>query len=380
MNVLVIGNYFDRDGLTSKVLSEGKHLAPLGVRLVIVVPQNPFARAGAAAKLRALGFTFYCALTHFRVLYFFFPFTVWRIARIMRREKIDLLHVNHGKTLLLGVILSRLRRVPLVYTIHGVSRRELPRAGKDFLFRFVSRVFPVSEETAAFFASRVRFSADRIIVLRNAIDFSHFAPGGGSPDGRLDLLYLSRLDQDKRAAVEAAMDAVALLAPGRPQVRLRILGDGRHAAGVEKKARAINGRLGREAIVMEGWADDPARHMGQAAAVLGVGRCVLEAIAAGRPVLVLGNEKIGGWVTAGNFAALQQTNFSGRGSAVATAGGNLARFLLEAPPPAAADKRIRQLAAEGHDAAMLAAELQRIYAELVAAGPGRREAYLSSVS
>lgn len=371
MNVLVIGNYFDRDGLTSKVLSEGKHLAPLGVRLVIVVPKNPFARGGATAKLRALGYTFYCALTHFRIMYFFFPFTVVRLNRIMRREKIDLLHVNHGKTLLLGAILSRLRKVPLVYTIHGVSRRELPRAGRNFLFRRVSRVFPVSEESAAFFASRVRFPAERVIVLRNAIDFSHFTPGAGIQGTGMDFLYLSRLDLDKRAAVEAAMGAMALIASDQPQARLRILGDGRRCAMVTKKARAINDRLGREAIVVEGWADDPAPQMDKAAAVLGVGRCVLEAIAAGRPVLVLGNEKIGGWVTANNFAVLQRMNFSGRGSAVMASAANLARY-LQAAAPKAVDEKLRALAFAGHDAARLAAKLQQIYLELLPAGKDRR--------
>jgi hypothetical protein len=55
MNVLLVANYFDRDGLASKTLTEGKYLAPLGVRLVIVVPKNPFARAGVTAKLQALG-------------------------------------------------------------------------------------------------------------------------------------------------------------------------------------------------------------------------------------------------------------------------------------------------------------------------------------
>ncbi len=365
MNVLVIGNYFDRDGLTSKVLSEGRYLAPLGVRLVIVVPKNPFARAGAAAKLRALGYTFYCALTHFRVIYFFFPFTVLRLNRIMRREKIDLLHVNHGKTLLLGAILSWLRKVPLVYTIHGVSRRELPRVGKNLLFRRVSRVLPVSEESAAFFASRVRFPAERVVVLRNAIDFSHFAPGAGSPGNGLDLLYLSRLDQDKRAAVEAAMGAMALIASDRSQPRLRILGDGRQCAAVMKKARMINDRLGREAIVVEGWAEDPAPHMRKAAAVLGVGRCVLEAIAAGRPVLVLGNEEIGGLVTESNFFSLQKANFSGRGAGVVTSSDNLLRELRRLSATAAGSAALRTLARADHDAARIAPAIKDIFQQAI---------------
>ena len=365
MNVLVIGNYFDRDGLTSKVLSEGRHLAPLGVRLVIVVPWNPFARGGAAAKLRALGYTFHCALTHFRVIYFFFPFTVVRLNRIMRREKIDLLHVNHGKTLLLGAILSRLRRVPLVYTIHGVSRRELPRAGRNLLFRRVFCVLPVSEESAAFFAGRVRFPAERVVVLRNAIDFSHFAPAAESRGAGLDLLYLSRLDADKRVAVEAAMDAMALIAADRPQARLRILGDGRQCAAVMKKARAINGRLGREAIVVEGWADDPAPYMAKAVAVLGVGRCVLEAIAAGRPVVVVGNEEIGGLVTEANFFTLQRANFSGRGSGVATCGANLARELRRLSAETAGSATLRALARTDHDAVRIAPVIREIFQQAI---------------
>ncbi|MCU0237362.1 MAG: glycosyltransferase [Acidobacteria bacterium] len=368
MNVLVLGNYFDRDGLTSKALSEAAYLAPLGVRLVIVVPQNPFARAGAVAKLQALGIAHYRALTHFRILYFFFPVTVWRLVRIMRREKIDLLHVNHGRTLLLGVILGWLRRVPLVYTIHGVSGRELPLAARGLLFRRVARVLPVSEESAAFFAGRVRYPARQVVIVRNAIDFAHFTPVEKKADGFFSMLYLSRLDHDKRRAVEAAMDAAARIFLLRPQARLRILGDGRQYGRIRKRARAVNGRLGQDVITVEGWADDPARFMDKCDLVLGVGRCVLEAVAAGRPALVLGNEGIGGRVTAENFPVLQATNFSGRGSAVATSGANLARILLAAPPFAPVDERTRALAMDGHDAARLAAVLQRVYLEVLAGG------------
>ena len=368
MNVLVLGNYFDRDGPTSKALSEAAYLAPLGVRLVIVVPQNPLARGSAAAKLRAKGIPHYFALTHFHVLYLFFPLNVWRLARIMRREKIDLLHVNHGRTLLLGVILGWLRRVPLVYTIHGVSRRELPLAARDLLFRRVARVLPVSEESAAFFAGHVRYPAQQIVIVRNAIDFAHFTPVKKKVDGFFSLLYLSRLDQDKRRAVDAAMHAVARIFPGRPQVRLRVLGAGRQSGRIRRLARAINGRLGRDVIMVEGWADDPAEFMDKADLVLGVGRCVLEAVAAGRPVLVLGNERIGGMVTAENFPVLQKTNFSGRGSAVTTCGERLARILLETTPGAAVDERIRALAVDGHDAARVAATLKRVYLELLAGG------------
>lgn len=376
MNVLVIANYFDRDGVTSKVLTEGKYLAPLGVRMVIVVPRNPFARTDISAKLRALGIKYYYALTHSRVLYFFFPFAFWRINRIIRREKIDLLYVNHGKTVALGVILSRLHNIPLVYTIHGVSRRELPLAFKNFLFRRVSRVIAVSEESEAYFKSRVRYPVQRIVVSRNAIDFSHFKDLAMKRDGNLTLLYFSRLDRDKRKAVEAVMDAVARVSSEQPRIRLRILGDGRLYGKIREKARALNAAIGRETIAVDGWVDDVAEHFAEADVILGVGRCVLEALAAGKPVLVVGNEGIGGLVMESNFRSLQKTNFSGRGAAVATSGENLARELRQLSGKTAGSEKIRALARGDHDAARLALVIKDIFQQANPCSSRKRPAAL----
>lgn len=364
MNVLVIANYFDRDGLASKVLAEEKYLAPMGVRLVVVVPKNPFARADVVAKLQLLGIKYYSALTHFRILYFFLPFSIWKLSRIIRREKIDLLHVNHGKTLVLGAILGWLHKIPLVYTIHGISRRELPLAMKNFLFRHVSKVIAVSEESEAFFRSQVRYPAQQVIVCRNAIDFSHFKAVKKVPNGYVNVLYISRLDHDKCMAVEAVLDAVARILPEFPQIRLRILGDGRRFKKIKKKARALNRVFGRDIIAVDGWANDPAEQLGKADVVLGVGRCALEAIAAGKPVMVVGNDGIGGLVTENNFHILQKANFSGRGTAMATSGENLVKELRQISAKTASSLKVISLARDDHDAAILSLTLKDVFRQV----------------
>jgi glycosyltransferase involved in cell wall biosynthesis len=361
MNVLVITNYFDRDGVTSKTLTDGKYLASMGIRLIIVVPKNPFAKADITAKLQALGLKYYFAPTHFRILYFLFPFSLLKINKIISRERIDLLHVHHRKALVLGVILSWLRKIPLVYTIHGISSGELPLALKSFWFRSVSRVIAVSEESAAYFKSRVRYPAERVVVSRNGIDFSHFKNSEKNRNCHLNLLYISRLDRDKRKAVDAVMDAVARMFPERSQIRLRILGDGRQYGKIKKKAQAINAGLGRDIIVVEGWANDLAGHFAKADVIMGAGRCVLEAIASGRPALVVGNEQIGGLVTESNFHSLQKANFSGRGTAAATSGENLARELGQIAKETSGNGEIIKLARRDHDAARLSLEIKEIF-------------------
>ncbi|MBE0664658.1 MAG: glycosyltransferase [Candidatus Aminicenantes bacterium] len=364
MTVLVIPNYFDRDGVTSKILTEAKALAGLDVRLIIVVPRNPLAKADITARLQALGLQYIFALTHFRTLYFFFPFSLIKLGRIIRKEQVDLLHVHARKALVMGVVLNWLHKIPLVFTIHGTSRRELPLAFKSFWFRSVARVIAVSEECAAFFQARVSYPAHRLLIGRNGIDFLHFRDSLRERNGYLNLLYVSRLDRDKRLAVDAVMAAVAGIFPRRPQIRLRILGDGRQYGKIKKKARAINAAAGRDIIAVEGWADDLAGPIANADVILGVGRCVLEAIACGRPVLVVGNEKIGGLVTKENFPSLQKANFSGRGATLPICSENLMPELEKVSSGVVFDKRIRALALAGHDAAKLARQIKEIYLEL----------------
>ena len=369
MTVLVIPNYFDRDGVTSKILTEAKALAGLDIRLIIVVPRNPLAKADITARLQALGLQYVFALTHFRTLYFFLPFSLIKLGRIIRKEQVDLLHVHARKALVLGVLLHWLHKIPLVFTIHGTSRRELPLAFKSFWFRSVARVMAVSEECATYFQARVSYPAQRLLIGRNGIDFSHFKNSARALNGFFNLLYVSRLDRDKRLAVEAAMAAVAGIFPRLPQVRLRILGHGRQYGKIKKKARAINSAAGRDIIAVAGWADDLAGPIAAADVVLGVGRCVLEAIACGRPALVVGNEKIGGLVTEENFLSLQKANFSGRGASLPTCSENLISELDKVSAGVVFDKQIRALAHAGHDAGKLARQIREIYLELT---EGRR--------
>ncbi len=371
LRVLVLANYFERDGGTSKVLTECKYLAPLGVQLAIVVPRNPFPRADVRPQLRSLGVRFFPAPIHYRTASVFLPYAIWRIGRIIRAERIELLHANHGRTLRLAAILSRRHRLPLVYTIHGVSRRELPRRQAAVLFRRVARVLAVSAESADFFLRRVRYPRERLRVLANPIDFPRFAAAAGrGNDG--GILFLSRLDRDRRRAVNAVMDGAALLAGEWPELRLRILGTGRELSRACRRARSINARHDREVVTVLGWADDPAPWIAGAAAVLGVGRCVLEALAARRPALVVGSERLGGWVTAGNFRDLQRANFSGRGSGPATTAASVAAELRRIRGGAEPDEDARRMAAADHDAAALARKLRDVYDELLpgrAAGP-----------
>jgi glycosyltransferase involved in cell wall biosynthesis len=164
------------------------------------------------------------------------------------------------------------------------------------------------------------------------------------------------------------MDAAARFAAGRPAVRLRILGDGRRAGKIRRRADILNAGLGREVITVEGWVEDPREDMARSDVVLAAGRGVLEAVAAGRPAVVVGNDGIGGLLTGENYAELQKTNFSGRGSASAVTGESLAGLLALLPPHSPGDEKLRALVRRDHDAARLTAAILEIFQRALA-GP-----------
>jgi hypothetical protein len=67
-----------------------------------------------------------------------------------------------------------------------------------------------------------------------------------------------------------------------------------------------------------GYDRDPRGLAGQSDLVLGMGRVLLEGLAAGKPVVLIGYDRLCGLVTAENLEAFSRSNFSGRGLAART--------------------------------------------------------------
>jgi glycosyltransferase involved in cell wall biosynthesis len=172
---------------------------------------------------------------------------VARLALMLRRRRIDLLHAHDYKTTIMGLPAAALARVPLVANLHGDTAESRAVRFYEWLnyraLRFCRRVVAVSpqlrERAAPFVAAR------RLLQIDNGVDTAGLRakvnPGRdlraeiGVPAGAPLLGMVGRLAPEKAHA--AMIEALARLdAPGLPP-HLLIAGDGPLRAATEAAAR-----------------------------------------------------------------------------------------------------------------------------------------------
>jgi len=175
------------------------------------------------------------------------PMLVLRIARWLRRHRIELVHTHNRMALIYGAPAARLAGARVVHTKHGNNPRGGTRllAG-NFAARFVSAFVAVSPETAEFARKRREVDERRLLVIPNGIELGRFHPVPAGRDRiRRELAIagdawvigtVGRIATEKNHAL--LVNAMAPLLG--PATRLVIAGDGQ----LLPELRELVGKLG----------------------------------------------------------------------------------------------------------------------------------------
>lgn len=256
----------------------------------------------------------------------------WRaiadLARLLRRERISLVHSHLYHANLYGRLAASVAGVPAVATVHNVyTRRKLHRRLLNkWLSRITVRVIAVSEDVRDDLVEYDGIDPGRIVTIHNGIDLSRIETPMtrqearerlGIPDAALAIGCVGRLEEQK--GHRFLLDACAALKkdPGFAfPLRMILAGDGRLRKELENHAIAVG---------VAPWTSFlGARH--DIADILkaldifampslweGLSVAMLEAMAAGLPIVIsdvggvskaLGNDEYGLKVPPGDATAL----------------------------------------------------------------------------
>ena len=246
-----------------------------------------------------------------------------RLIRVIRKERIDLIHTHLWGANLWGRVAAWWTKTPVVCTEHSTDAW---KPGYYFwidryLARHTQKLIAVSEAVRNFYISR-GISPALCQVIPNGIDTTQFPAAKRSS-------YYDELKWEDSAPVFAVagrlveaknfdlfIDAMAELIAKRPQARGLIIGEGSLRASIEQRIQA-KGLQGR--VVLAGARNDMAAIFHGARAVVftstreGMPMVLIEAMAAGLPVVstrvggipeVLSDGSTGYLVDSGDKAAL----------------------------------------------------------------------------
>ncbi len=252
------------------------------------------------------------------------------LKKLITEGNFDLVHA-HARipAFIVGLLHDRLtfdggRKFRFVTTAHlNFATNALLRR----ISRWGERVMAVSDDIADYLVDEYGYRRDRIHLTINGIDTDKFSPETDfsgilrehslDPDHRR-IVYMSRLDSDRADPAFRLVNIAHDLAKKHPDTDLLIVGGGNELERIRSLANEANEKIGRKYITVTGGVSNTNEYCAAADVFVGVSRSLLEAMAAGKPVIVAGNQGSLGVFDESKVEAGILTNFCCRGYPVAT--------------------------------------------------------------
>lgn len=245
-----------------------------------------------------------------------------RLADIIKREKIDLVH-SHARipSFILGKLHKRMK-FPFVTTAHWVFTTKY---GLKYITNWGEKVVAVSEDIKTYLMDNYKVPEGDIQVTINGIDTDKFSPNTdtssikkefGINDSDNVIVYVSRLDESRSLVAKQYIKAVPELNKSIDNLRVIIVGGGDDFENVRQLAQEANKAAGRECITLTGARTDINKFAALSTLFVGVSRAALEAMAAQKPVIIAGNEGYIGLFDKSRLQVGIDTNFCCRGCAM----------------------------------------------------------------
>ena len=243
---------------------------------------------------------------------------------VIRRERPEVVHA-HARipAFLCGMLCGRMK-VPFVTTAHWVFDT---RGALRYLTNWGERTVAVSEDIKAYLIREYGLPAGHITVTINGIDTDKFSPAltgaevadeFGLDRSKPVLSYVSRMDEDRALVADQLIQIAPRLEQEIPGVQLLIAGGGNVFDRLKARAEEVNAKLGRRCVTMTGPRTDINQIVAAGDVFVGVSRAALEAMSAGKPVIVAGNEGYQGLFGPDKLAEAQAGNFCCRGLPMST--------------------------------------------------------------
>ena len=291
MKILLLVKNFDFGGAENHVCDLANALQQMG-QDVIVISNN----GRQALKLLP-------EVNHIRL-----KFSPWKIptqipflVRLIRNEKISIIHTHQHLPNLLGSLVGKFTKTPQVITIHGRARHDL----RYLLWKKdIQKIIAISQNSLKGMLTEPKLK-DKTVLIPNGIRFSENSHQ--IRQNELLLYYASRIDKRHAKLIkEILLEVWPPLLATYSDAKFRIIGDGKELKKLKKLVDSSELKL---SVQFVGYKSDISTELKKASLVLGVGRVAIESLSLGIPVFSIKHGRGGRLITQSNYSKIKYGNF-----------------------------------------------------------------------
>jgi L-malate glycosyltransferase len=227
---------------------------------------------------------------------------IWRLFCLLRREKVDVLHIHSPYPAILGRIAARFARVrAVIYTEHNILERfhPLTKLGNVLTYPLNDAMIAISDAVSHSMKRWKTARGRRIDTIHNAIDFSAIEALRVDPkavraelginDHNLVVGNVAHIQPQKGHAY--LIQAARLVLEQYPDVTFVIVGGEKFPGGIGELEKLAERLSIRDKVIFTGFRNDALRLMASFDIFVlpsvweGFGIVLLEAMASGKPVI-----------------------------------------------------------------------------------------------
>ncbi len=231
-----------------------------------------------------------------------------KLVKIINENNIDVILTHPFHCFFPAVIASQITEKPLTYTYHGFSSYSFVAPNLEMLFfnHFLENCVNIifcNSKTGEYYLKNYN-NLNNVIFLPNSIDLGLYSTHNVISNKNWALI--SRLDDDKYPEIMQILKNIHKININK----LDIYGNGNCYTKIENyiKDNNLNNKVKLMGFCFNIYETINNKYNG----IIGIGRVVMEGLAMGYPVLIIGQNKISGIIDNNNFLKIKDYNFVNR--------------------------------------------------------------------
>lgn len=238
-----------------------------------------------------------------------------QIVKVLKENEIEEVHINQYPCILSVFPACILANIPYVAYSHvnisGVyewfeNTFDLYEDLFAYYFKQASKIVAITQEAKDEIITRYKIAEDKFVIRNNSMYFKEMKQETEPVQTIKNFLIVSRLSREKETSIKNGIDLFLAYAKNHVETKLTIIGEG-------DLRKCLEEYIGEnQAIEMIGAKNNVLEYMEKNDVVIGLDRCILEAIAMKRIALLSGYTKLRGIITKQNIEEATKKNFSGR--------------------------------------------------------------------